>query len=53
MSLINHTSLTPQQMAQFENAIAANAKHAADIDYIAMMTDVELPEPEPTSAEEE
>lgn len=53
MALINRSTLTPQQMAQIENAIAGTAKNAADIDYVAMMADVDMPESETEVSMEE
>ena len=35
--------LSPAEQAELENAKAQAAKNAANIDYIAMMTDVEIP----------
>ena len=44
MALVNKIKLTPQQMAQIENAIAESERNAAIIEYVAMMADVELPD---------
>lgn len=46
--------LSPIDQAELENAKAQAAKNAANIDYIAMMTDVEIPtEEEGTTNESE
>ncbi|MBQ9632235.1 MAG: hypothetical protein IJV04_04875 [Lachnospiraceae bacterium] len=40
---IRRRRMTPGEMAALENAEAQAVKNAANIDYIAMMADVEIP----------
>ncbi len=44
--------MSPADQAELENAKAQAAKNAANIDYIAMMTDVEIPTEEEGDADE-
>ena len=41
--MIKRNVLSPAEQAAMENAIARAVANAANIDYIAMMTDVEIP----------
>lgn len=43
MGLINKNKMDLHEKAMLENAVADNLRNAANIDYIAMMTDVEIP----------
>lgn len=45
--------LTPDEQAMFENAIAQTERNKANIDYIAMMTDIEIPTDEEDEYESE
>ena len=45
--------LALRERAALERATAQAAKNTADIDYIAMMTDVELPEEDTEDAQQE
>lgn len=49
---IKRRIMTPAEQARLENAQAQAEKNKADIDYIAMMTDVEIPTEEDGGAEE-
>lgn len=40
---IKRLMMTPAEMAALENAEAQAVRNAANIDYIAMMADVEIP----------
>lgn len=44
MAIVNKIKLNPRQMALIENAIAKSEHNAANIDYVAMMSDIELPD---------
>jgi len=41
--MIKRNVFSPAEQAAIENAMARAAANAANIDYIAMMTDVEIP----------
>lgn len=43
MARIIRSQLSPAERAALDNAIALETKNAANIDYIAMMSDVEIP----------
>ena len=43
MALITKNKMDLHEKAMLENAEADNAKNAANIDYIAMMADIEIP----------
>ena len=43
MGLIRRTGIPPKETAELENAQATAQKNADLIEYIAMMTDVEIP----------
>lgn len=43
MSLVTRNKMDLHEKAILENAQADNAKNAANIDYIAMMADIEIP----------
>ena len=43
MVQIRKTGMTPKEVSELENADAASAKNAANIDYLAMMADIEIP----------
>lgn len=43
MSILKRRMMTPQEQAQLENTEARAEINKANIDYIAMMTDVEIP----------
>lgn len=43
MVLIRKSGMTPKEKSELENAEAAAAKNAANIDYLAMMSDIEIP----------
>jgi hypothetical protein len=53
MLRINKLKMTLNERAAQERAAAQAAKNAADIDYLAMMTDVELPEEGVDDAQQE
>lgn len=40
---IRKTGMSPMQQAEFETCCAQIAQQQADIDYLSMMTDVEIP----------
>ena len=42
--IIVNRRLSPKERAELDNAQAAAVRNAANIDYIAMMCDVEIPE---------
>ena len=46
MVFIKKIRMTPQEYSMVENAIAQAAKNAADIEYISMMTDIDLDDDE-------
>ena len=41
--ILKRRTMTPAEQAALENAEAQAARNTANIDYIAMMTDVEIP----------
>lgn len=43
MAIISRIMMNLKEKAALENAEAASIKNTANIDYIAMMTDVEIP----------
>ena len=43
MGLINKNKMDLHEKAMLENATADNLRNAANIDYIAMMADIEIP----------
>lgn len=43
MSIFTRNKMDLHEKAMLENAEADNARNAANIDYIAMMVDVEIP----------
>ena len=43
MVLIRKPGMTPKEKAELENATAASQKNADLIEYLAMMTDTEIP----------
>ncbi len=43
MIFVKRRTLTPQQEADLENAIATTNRNAALIDYLAMMSDIDIP----------
>lgn len=51
--ILKKRTLTPVEQAELENAKAQAVKNAANIDYIAMMADVEIPTEEDMSNESE
>ena len=51
--LVKKRVMSPADQAALENAEAQAAKNAANIDYIAMMTDVEIPTEEVNEDESE
>lgn len=53
MVLIRKTGMTPKERAELENAQAAAQKNADLIEYLAMMTDVEIPTDEEGASYEE
>ena len=50
---IRHNSMTPAEMALLENAEAQTEANKANIDYLAMMTDIEIPTEEEGGYESE
>lgn len=53
MDLFRRTGIPPKETAELENAQAAAQKNADLIEYIAMMTDVEIPTEEEADHEQE
>ena len=51
--ILKRRTLTPAEQAELENAKAQTVKNAANIDYIAMMSDVEIPTEEANNNEPE
>lgn len=49
---IKRANMTPSEKAELENALAAEQRNAANIDYIAMMCDVDIPTEEEGIADE-
>lgn len=43
MVQIRKTGITPKEVSELENADAATLRNAANIDYLAMMADIEIP----------
>lgn len=43
MALVNRNKMDLHEKAMLENAEADNVRNAANIDYIAMMADIEIP----------
>ena len=43
MVQIRKTGMTPKEVSELENADAVSAKNTANIDYLAMMADIEIP----------
>lgn len=52
MATVIRRGTTPQEQAMRDNAIAMSQKNADIIEYIAMMTDVEIPSEEETDEQE-
>ena len=53
MIFIDRRGLSPKRQAELDNASAAAQKNADLIEYIAMMTDVEIPTDEEEVANEQ
>ena len=51
--IFKRKTMAPAEVARMENAEAQAEKNAANIDYIAMMTDVDIPTEEEQEGEEE
>jgi hypothetical protein len=51
--IIKRSVLTPAEQARLENSEAQAQTNAANIDYLAMMTDVEIPTEEGAENESE
>lgn len=51
--ILKRRTLNPAEQAELENAKAQAVKNAANIDYIAMMADVEIPTEEVSNNESE
>lgn len=51
MVQIRKTGMTPKEVSELENADAVSTKNAANIDYLAMMSDIEIPTEEGMSDE--
>ena len=41
--ILRKQALSPAEMARYENAVAQVETNEANIDYIAMMSDIEIP----------
>ena len=52
MGMIRRTGIPPREMSDLENAQAAAQKNADLIEYLAMMTDVEIPTEEEATGNE-
>lgn len=50
--IVKRAKMTPAEQAEYENALAQAERNRADIDYIAMMTDVEIPTEEGANVDE-
>lgn len=53
MQIIINRNMNPKDRAELDNAIASAQKNADLIEYLAMMTDVEIPTDDEEGAENE
>ena len=53
MAIIIRKSLTPQERAAQENAVAMAQRNLDFLEYVAMMADIEIPTEEDVSNEQE
>lgn len=51
MQIIINRGMSPMERARLDNAEAAAVKDAANIDYISMMSDIEIPTEEENADE--
>ncbi len=51
MVQIRKSGMTPKEVSELENADAVSIRNAANIDYLAMMSDIEIPTEEGMSDE--
>lgn len=51
--IVKRAKMTPAEQAEYENVLAQAEQNRANIDYIAMMADVEIPTEEGVQNESE